>query len=92
MKWYRLAADQGDASAQNNLGVMYATGRGVPEDRVLGYMWVNLAGINTYDVSRLKEALVGRMTKADLSKAKDLTSQYIKDNPAVLSGGTGKHR
>ena len=23
VKWYRLAADQGDAYAQNNLGVMY---------------------------------------------------------------------
>ena len=27
VKWYRLAADQGDARAQNNLGVMYANGR-----------------------------------------------------------------
>ena len=26
MKWYRLAADQGDATAQFNLGVMYAKG------------------------------------------------------------------
>ena len=28
LKWYRLAADQGDADAQYNLGVMYANGQG----------------------------------------------------------------
>ncbi len=32
MRWYRLAADQGYASAQFNLGVMYATGEGFPQD------------------------------------------------------------
>ena len=30
--WYRKAAEQGDAKAQYNLGVMYDNGRGVPED------------------------------------------------------------
>jgi uncharacterized protein len=29
LKWYRLAADQGLASAQHNLGFMYANGWGV---------------------------------------------------------------
>ena len=32
MKWYWLAADQGDADAQYNLGVMYVTGQGIPQD------------------------------------------------------------
>ena len=27
-RWYRLAADQGHAGAQYNLGLMYANGRG----------------------------------------------------------------
>jgi len=29
MKWYRLAAEQGHAKAQYNLGVMYYNGEGV---------------------------------------------------------------
>ena len=29
MRWYRLAADQGLADAQHNLGLMYANGEGV---------------------------------------------------------------
>jgi len=32
LKLCRLAADQGDAGAQTNLGVMYTTGNGVPKD------------------------------------------------------------
>ena len=31
MRWLRAAAQQGDASAQNNLGVMYRKGEGIPE-------------------------------------------------------------
>ena len=31
VKWYRLAAEQGTADAQYNLGVRYAKGRGVPQ-------------------------------------------------------------
>ena len=32
VKWFRLAADQGDAGAQSILGVMYDEGHGVPQD------------------------------------------------------------
>jgi len=31
-KWYRVAADQGDYSAQKELCQMYVAGRGVPQD------------------------------------------------------------
>jgi TPR repeat protein len=31
-RWYRNAADQGDPAAQNNLGIMYKDGQGVPQD------------------------------------------------------------
>ena len=40
---YRLAAERGDASAQNNLGVMYAMGRGVAQDHALAAHWYRLA-------------------------------------------------
>ena len=38
-KWYRLAADQGDASAQLNLGVSYDNGQGVPQDYSEAINW-----------------------------------------------------
>ena len=40
---FRLAADQGRAAAQNNLGFMYDKGRGVPEDDVEAVRWYRLA-------------------------------------------------
>jgi uncharacterized protein len=34
LRLFRLLADNGDARAQNSLGVMYAEGQGVPQDYV----------------------------------------------------------
>ena len=31
VRWFRLAAGQGEAEAQYNLGLMYDNGRGVPK-------------------------------------------------------------
>ena len=39
----RHAAEQGDADAQFNLGSMYATGRGVPQDDAEAVRWYRLA-------------------------------------------------
>ena len=79
----RLAADQGVASAQYNLGVMYGKGQGVLKDNVLAYMWANIAGANGYDVEKLRELLTGLMSQDEISKAQEKTTQYIKDNPGV---------
>ena len=42
-KWFRLAADQGDAQAQFNLGYMYRTGKGVAYNHVEAEHWFKLA-------------------------------------------------
>jgi TPR repeat protein len=34
VKWFRKAAEQGDAEAQNNLGAIYAQGQGVQRDYI----------------------------------------------------------
>ena len=38
-KWYRKAAEQGNSSAQVNLGAMYAEGRGVAQDFQEALAW-----------------------------------------------------
>ena len=43
LKWYRLAANQGNAIAQFDLGFMYENGHGVPQDYVRAHMWFNLS-------------------------------------------------
>ena len=49
VRWYRMAAEQGEALGQVLLGRMYATGQGVPEDSVLAHMWLNIAGANSFE-------------------------------------------
>ena len=83
MKWYRLAAEQGDAEAQGNLGVMYGNGTGVPKDNLLAYMWWNIAGANGQDVEENMGILTDLMSQDEISKAQEKTTQYIKDNPGV---------
>lgn len=55
---FRSLADRGDASAQSNLGLMYAYGKGVPKDHVRAHMWFNLAA------ARMPAAETDRRAKA----------------------------
>ncbi len=42
-RWYRQAAEQGDADAQYNLGVMYNDGQGVAQDYAEAVRWYRRA-------------------------------------------------
>ena len=42
-RWYRKAAEQGQADAQFNLGVMYLKGEGVPQDPGEAGRWARMA-------------------------------------------------
>ena len=81
VKWYRLAAEQGDAVAQSNLAVMYATGQGVIQDNVYAHMWFNIAAANGDEEARdNKDILVKQMTPQEISKAQDLARECVKKN------------
>jgi len=43
VKWYRKAAEQGEAYAQLHLGLMYAKGEGIPEDDKEAVKWYRKA-------------------------------------------------
>ncbi len=42
-KWWRKAAEQGDANAQCSLGMAYDNGTGVPKDSAKAVNWVRKA-------------------------------------------------
>ncbi len=44
-RWYRAAAEQGDAIAQRHLAEMYYTARGVPQDFREAYKWYRKAAL-----------------------------------------------
>jgi TPR repeat protein len=46
--WYQKAADQGDAKAQSNLGVMYNFGEGVLKDYKQAVYWYQKAADQGY--------------------------------------------
>jgi TPR repeat protein len=72
-KWYRKAADQGDANSQTLLGVMYAVGRGVPKDEAEAVKWYRKAA----DQEDAKaQTLLGLMYETGLGVPKDKTEAY----------------
>ena len=52
MKWYRLAAGQGRASAQYNLGYNYMCGRGVGKNKAEALKWYHLAADQGYEEAK----------------------------------------
>ena len=77
MKWFRLAADQGLAEAQYNLGFMYASGRGVPQDHVQAHKWFDLAGASgSEDGRKNRDIVTKKMTQAQIAEAQRLAREW----------------
>ena len=78
---YILAAEQGYADAQYNLGLMYSRGFGVPQDNVYAHMWWSIAASTGDDFAKVKIKLVEeKMTTSDISQAWRLAGERIKKN------------
>ena len=79
LKWYRLAAKQGNATAQGNLGVMYAFGFGVQKDYVYAHMWGNIAATNGNELgAELRDYFEKKMTPTDISAAQKLARECVR--------------
>jgi len=79
VKWYRLAAGQGYADAQTNLGVMYASGKGVIQDDVYAHMWWNIAASSGgKTATKNRDIVASRMTPADISTAQKLARECVR--------------
>ena len=63
IRWFRLAAQQDDASAMNALGAMYATGRGVASDDTEAAKWYRRAAERGDPVGQRALALAYRTGK-----------------------------
>jgi len=81
VKWYTLAAEQGNSTAQNNLGVMYVIGSGVIQDNVYAHMWWNIAAsAGDESASKNRDRVAKNMTSADISKAQQLARECVAKN------------
>ena len=81
VKRYELAAEQGNADAQGNLGAMYAFGTGVLNDYVYAHMWGNLAAASGNQLgAKLRDNFGKKMTPADISVAQKFARECVKKN------------
>jgi len=77
VRLFRPLAEQGDANAQYNLGVVYDNGLGVPQDRVRAYMWLNLAAMQGRESAATIRDLVARlMTPVQISEAQKMAREW----------------
>jgi TPR repeat protein len=65
VKWYRRAADQGHARAQERLGHMYLTGDGVLKDEAWAAKWYGLAAHQGLDVAQWKYGILHAQVAKD---------------------------
>ena len=77
LRLLRPIADQGDAFAQYNLGLMYANGQGVPQDYIQAHMWFNLATAqNDANAAKNRDIVAAKMAPAQIAEAQKLAREW----------------
>jgi TPR repeat protein len=82
-----LAADQGEAAAQADLGTSYLNGEGVVQDYAEAVKWFWLAADQGYALAQGK---IGLMYARGLGAPKDYVLAYMWLNLAAAKGGPGE--
>ena len=78
LKFWRPLAEQGDAIAQSNLGVMYEFGLGVPQDYVQAHMWFELAAEQgSKKAQKNRDTAASQMTPAQIAEAQRLAREWM---------------
>ena len=82
----RACAEAGGTEAQNNLGVMYGTGAGVPQDYVQADMWFNVAVAQSSGEDRdwrvrNRDIIAAKMTAEQIAEAQRLAREWDAAHP-----------
>jgi hypothetical protein len=73
----RLAAEQGNPAAQNDLGNMYAAGEVLPRDYVRAHMWLSLAVAHGYAAAaEARDRIARLMTPEQVAEAEQRASDW----------------
>ena len=80
-KWFKLAAEQGNAIAQNRLGFVYYEGQGVTQDYIRAYMWLDISASQGGKKAKGNLKIVKRKMKStDETKAHQLALDCVAKN------------
>jgi TPR repeat protein len=84
MRWYRKAAEQGNAPAQNNLGVAYANGEGTRKNEAEAYFWLNLGASALDEKARATRDRIGeRLTRKKRLEIQGHCREWAGAHPAA---------
>ena len=74
--WLPLA-EQGNVTAQYNLGHMYVNGEGVPQEYVLAHLWWDICGFSgDKDCVKSRNLVEERMSKQQIEEAQEMASNW----------------
>jgi hypothetical protein len=80
LSWAKATAMQGDTSAEGSLGIMYWTGKGVPQDYVEAYKWLNLALVQSGQFDQyetdVRNRIAQQMTPEQIAEAQRLSREF----------------
>jgi TPR repeat protein len=91
LKWFRKAAEQEDAFAQNNLGIIHAKGfrdksigfflrvafANATTDHIEAYKWFTIAAANGYARALKDRSFIAkRMTPMQITRAQELAREF----------------
>ena len=83
VKWFRLAAAQGNVPAQYSLGVAYENGQGVPQDYREAAKWYRIAATREDDWAQMR---LGMFYAEGKGVPQDFVLAYMWLHLAALSG------
>ena len=79
--WLRKAAEQGDSGAQNDLGLLYEDGNGVPQDYAEAYFWYSVAVAKTPTYSGNRDRAASKLTKTILLQTQARAGKWAEEHP-----------
>lgn len=84
LKEIRAAAQQGDAEAQLELGILYEFGYGMANNQIAALAWYNLAARQGHPKAAARaELLKKRLSPGDVAKADSMGAKLLGKQPAA---------
>jgi TPR repeat protein len=95
MKYYKLAAEQGNSAAQARVGLLYAMGIGVLKDYIEALAWMNIATSGSYNTKatidlrdKLEKALGPQGALVAQKRSRELRASFPTNNLHTNTGAT----
>jgi TPR repeat protein len=81
VKLYRLAAEQGQVNAQNELGIMYSSGVGVPMIAVKAYVWFSVSAAQGSERGKIWRDMVSeKLTRDQKERGQEIAAKCFESD------------